>query len=100
LKLKHIAGFIFCFLIALYIGEDRGQMIAGVQTDVPFYDFSVQTDIRSYVNRFDKRSFRPDKIMYKVGVGYKHIKIYQECVHGVDTTLPEYYIKNGIQIAF
>lgn len=94
----NILKYIFCFLVLFYVGEDGGQMISGIQGEVPINDFMIAAEVRSYIGKVNARSFSPDKVVYKVGLGYKNFRVYQECSHGVDKGLKNPYITNYVQV--
>jgi len=77
--------FLFLITVLFYLGEENLQPIAGIQGEANFKDWTLKTEVRSYIAGVSSQGFYPNKVLYKVGIGYGCIEIRHECEHLVDT---------------
>lgn len=92
-----ILPIILVFMFYVYIGEDNGNMITGMQGELNKDEFFINADVRTYIPSIASPFFSPNKVVYSLEAGNNWLRIGHECFHPViseQRQLPEYRSDN------
>ena len=96
--MKRIIECLFLLMVLFYVGEENSQVISGIQGEAKLNKWKIETEVRSYFGDLNfSNGFHPEKVLYKVGVGYDWIEFRHDCLHSLDKDLGKLSIKNYIQ---
>lgn len=84
----------------LYIGEEGGKPIAGIEGEVKAEPFKAVVEVRSYIDRVEHDGFYPNRVWYKVGLGTDNIMLNHYCYHAIDREKILGEMKQGNEVVF